>query len=38
MTSPMVVSGTSKRSARAPFTILVVEDNPTDAELMLHAI
>ncbi len=38
MTSPMVASGTSKRSARAPFTILVVEDNPTDAELMLHAI
>src|SRR5918996_1215081 len=26
------------RRARAPFTILVVEDNPSDTELLLHAI
>ncbi|HEV8539810.1 MAG TPA: sigma-54 dependent transcriptional regulator [Nitrospiraceae bacterium] len=26
------------RASRAPFTILVVEDDPSDAELMLHAI
>ncbi|HEU4685865.1 MAG TPA: sigma-54 dependent transcriptional regulator [Nitrospira sp.] len=27
-----------KRRAKVPFTILVVEDNPTDIELMLHAL
>lgn len=27
-----------KKRARAPFTILVVEDNATDVELMLHAL
>ena len=29
---------TSYRGKRPPFTILLVEDDPTDAELMLHAI
>ncbi|BCA53929.1 Sigma54 dependent transcriptional regulator [Nitrospira sp. KM1] len=28
----------SKKRAKVPFTILVVEDNPTDIELMLHAL
>lgn len=27
-----------KKRAKVPFTILVVEDNPTDVELMLHAL
>lgn len=27
-----------KKRAKVPFTILVVEDNPTDIELMLHAL
>lgn len=38
MTSHTADVATSLRLARAPFTILVVEDDPTDAELMLHAI
>ena len=28
----------SEKRARTPFTILVVEDNPTDIELMLHTL
>ena len=28
----------SKKRSRTPFTILVVEDNPTDIELMLHTL
>ncbi|OGW67333.1 MAG: hypothetical protein A3H49_01135 [Nitrospirae bacterium RIFCSPLOWO2_02_FULL_62_14] len=28
----------SKRGERAPFTILVVEDDPSDTELVLHAL
>ena len=27
-----------KKRAKVPFTILVVEDNATDVELMLHAL
>ena len=27
-----------KKRAKVPFTILIVEDNPTDVELMLHAL
>ena len=27
-----------KKRSKVPFTILVVEDNPTDIELMLHAL
>jgi DNA-binding NtrC family response regulator len=29
---------TAKRGARVPFTILVVEDDPSDTELVLHAL
>lgn len=29
---------TMKKRAKVPFTILIVEDNPTDVELMLHAL
>lgn len=29
---------TMKKRSKVPFTILVVEDNPTDVELMLHAL
>lgn len=29
---------TMKKRSKVPFTILVVEDNPTDIELMLHAL
>ena len=29
---------TTKKRSKLPFTILVVEDNPTDIELMLHAL
>jgi DNA-binding NtrC family response regulator len=28
----------AKKRSKVPFTILVVEDNPTDIELMLHAL
>ncbi|HET9846516.1 MAG TPA: response regulator, partial [Nitrospira sp.] len=29
---------TSEKRSKTPFTILVVEDNPTDIELMLHTL
>ena len=29
---------TSIKRSKTPFTILVVEDNPTDIELMLHTL
>ena len=29
---------TSDKRSKLPFTILVVEDNPTDIELMLHSL
>ena len=38
MTSSMVDARTGSRQTRAPFTVLVVEDNPTDVELMLHTL
>jgi len=38
MTNPAVESISSLRKTRAPFTILVIEDDPSDTELMLHAI
>ncbi len=38
MTRSVAVSRTDPRKAKAHFTILVVEDNPTDAELILHAL
>ena len=28
----------NKKRSKVPFTILIVEDNPTDIELMLHAL
>lgn len=38
MTNPTVESLSTLRRTRAPFTILVIEDDPSDTELMLHAI
>jgi len=38
MTNPAVESLSSLQKTRAPFTILVIEDDPSDTELMLHAI
>lgn len=38
MATPTVESSTTFRRAQAPFTILVVEDDPTDTELLLHAL
>jgi DNA-binding NtrC family response regulator len=38
MTSATLDTSSGLRIKRAPFTILVVEDDPTDTELMLHAI
>lgn len=38
MTGAMLERESRVRVKRAPFTILVVEDDPTDTELMLHAI
>lgn len=38
MAETALESPPSARSSRAPFTVLVVEDDPSDAELMLHAI
>ncbi len=38
MANSTLESVTRSRSARAPFTILVVEDDASDTELMLHAI
>ena len=36
MPAPVLDRHLDKRK-KAPFTILIVEDNPTDVELMLHA-
>ncbi len=38
MASPTVDLSFAARTVRAPFTILIVEDNASDTELMLHAI
>lgn len=38
MMGNVAVGRTDPRKAKAPFTILIVEDNPTDAELILHAL
>ena len=38
MTQPPADAAAPFRTRRAPFTILIVEDDPTDAELILHAI
>lgn len=38
MTSPTVDLPSAARTTRMPFTILIVEDNASDTELMLHAI
>lgn len=38
MTAPVLDRNADRRKAKAPFTILIVEDNPTDVELMLHAL
>ncbi len=38
MTSSMVDVRTGSRKRHAPFTVLVVEDNASDVELMLHAL
>ncbi len=38
MPSPTPESVSTARMSRAPFTILVVEDDPSDTELLLHAI
>src|SRR5881296_2651806 len=38
MTNPTAESVSALRRTRAPFTILVIEDDPSDTELMLHAI
>ncbi|MDH4187741.1 MAG: response regulator, partial [Nitrospira sp.] len=39
MTRTVVSSMRSARTkSKVPFTILIVEDNPTDLELMLHAL
>lgn len=38
MTHPTADAAALLRARRAPFTILIVEDDPTDAELILHAI
>lgn len=38
MPLPALDKHMDKRKPKAPFTILVVEDNPTDVELMLHAL
>lgn len=38
MTTSKLASTTASRRARSRFTILVVEDDPTDTELLLHAI
>jgi DNA-binding NtrC family response regulator len=38
MASPTLESGVSSRKKAVTFTILVVEDDPSDTELILHAI
>jgi DNA-binding NtrC family response regulator len=38
MANPGLEPGTVPRSAQVPFTILVVDDDPSDTELILHAI
>lgn len=38
MPVPALDRPADKRRPKAPFTILIVEDNPTDVELMLHAL
>lgn len=38
MPAPALDKQLDKRKPKAPFTILIVEDNPTDVELMLHAL
>lgn len=38
MPVPAMDRPTDRRKAKAPFTILIVEDNPTDVELILHAL
>src|SRR5437773_2185869 len=38
MTNPVYESMAAPRTARAQFTILLVEDDPSDTELILHAI
>ncbi|HET8579627.1 MAG TPA: response regulator, partial [Nitrospiraceae bacterium] len=38
MTNPTADSLSTLRKTRAPFTVLVIEDDPSDTELMLHAI
>lgn len=38
MPAPVLDRHLDKRKPKAPFTILIVEDNPTDVELMLHAL
>jgi len=36
--SGVLAAKTTQKQSKIPFTILVVEDNPTDIELMLHAL
>ena len=38
MPAPVLDRPADRRKPKAPFSILVVEDNPTDVELMLHAL
>jgi len=38
MPAPVLDRNLDRRRSKAPFTILIVEDNPTDVELMLHAL
>jgi DNA-binding NtrC family response regulator len=38
MTNPTAESVSALRRTPAPFTVLVIEDDPSDTELMLHAI
>jgi DNA-binding NtrC family response regulator len=38
MTGSAAIAKADPRKAKAPFIILIVEDNPTDAELMMHAL
>jgi DNA-binding NtrC family response regulator len=38
MTNAILDTPSNTRVKRMPFTVLVVEDDPTDTELMLHAI
>jgi DNA-binding NtrC family response regulator len=38
MRATTVTSSTADRTTKAPFTVLIVEDNATDVELILHAM